>query len=208
MAGAHGLPANPAEVTSNASVRPKPASAPSELVMPATASAASSAAAARATQGFGRRLGVVLQVERNVFRRRGGVGQAGIRVLRHHPRHRDGAFGQFREAGGSMVVDDTIAACWPRNTRRPRSRPSERSTCSVLPRRRATDSEVPEISTASAASAPAARARAIRSASRSSELAVMAGSTIELLAVPVRQLGPTTNEIRTFDPPYRNGLLP
>ncbi len=54
--------------------------------------------------------------------------------------------------------------------------PSDRSTCSVLPRRRCTPSDVPRISTASAASAPAARARAIRSARRSSGSGHFAGS--------------------------------
>ena len=57
----------------------------------------------------------------------------------------------------------------PTKTRRPRSLLSARSRCSVWPRRRATESEVPATSTASAASAPAARARPIRSASRSME---------------------------------------
>ncbi len=50
-------------------------------------------------EGFGCWLGVVHQIERNVFRWRGGVGQPGIWVLRHHTRHRHGTFGQFLEAG-------------------------------------------------------------------------------------------------------------
>ena len=56
---------------------------------------------------------------------------------------------------GSSEVDDTIADRWPTKTRSPRSRPSERSRCSILPCRDATDSEVPFTSTASAASAAA-----------------------------------------------------
>ena len=100
MAGSRRLPAKPAEVTRNASVLPKPASAPSELVMPGTASAASSAAAARATS-----CSVVGSVgstrsSASRLRRRGGVGEARVGILGHHPRHRHGALGQFLEAGG------------------------------------------------------------------------------------------------------------
>ena len=50
-------------------------------------------------QRLGRRLACVFQVQRDGFRRRGGVGQAGVGVLRHHAGHRDRAFGQFLEAG-------------------------------------------------------------------------------------------------------------
>ena len=60
---------------------------------------------------------------------------------------------------GERSLDDTIACCWPMKTRSPRSWLSERSSFSVLPRRRACDSEMPSNSTASAASAPAFLAR-------------------------------------------------
>ena len=41
----------------------------------------------------------IFQVEGDVPRRRGGVGQAGERVLRDDAGHGDGALGQFGEAG-------------------------------------------------------------------------------------------------------------
>ena len=71
---------------------------------------------------------------------------------------------------GERSLEDTIACCRPIKTRSPRSWLSERSSFSVLPSRRACDSEMPSNSTASAASAPAWRARATRSCSRSMSL--------------------------------------
>ena len=71
---------------------------------------------------------------------------------------------------GSTLVEETIAAFLPTKTRRPRSRPSERSSCSVCPSRRSTPALMPETTTASAASAPAPRAALMRSASRSRSL--------------------------------------
>src|SRR4029077_18046087 len=56
--------------------------------------------------------------------------------------------------------------CLPISTLRPRSWVSERSSFSVLPSRRVCESEVPAIAAASAASAPAFFAFAIRSCSR------------------------------------------
>ena len=44
-------------------------------------------------------LGGVVQVERHVLGRRGGLGEAAIRVFGHHLGHRDRALGQRREAG-------------------------------------------------------------------------------------------------------------
>ena len=58
-------------------------------------------------QMFGRRLGRVHQVERDRIRRRGGVGETGIGVLGHHPRHRHGALGQSVKLAGSIVLDET-----------------------------------------------------------------------------------------------------
>ena len=66
-----------------------------------------------------------------------------------------------------LLGGDLAGVCSPdvdcAATRSPRSRPSARSRCSILPWRDATDSDVPFTSTASAASAPAARACRIRS---------------------------------------------
>src|SRR5262249_46290298 len=60
----------------------------------------------------------------------------------------------------------------PTSTRSPRSWLSERSSFSVLPSRRAWESETPSNSTASAASAPAFSARPTRSCSRSIALSM------------------------------------
>ena len=118
-------------------------------------------------QLFGGRFGRVHHIECDRLGRRGGVGEAGIGVLGHHPRHRHGVLGQLLEAGGIHRAGRDHGGPLAQEHPQPRSRPSERSTCSVAPSRRCTESDVPEISTASAASAPAARARAIRSARRS-----------------------------------------
>ena len=67
--------------------------------------------------------------------------------------------------GGERSVVETIACRLPMKTRRPRSRLSARSSFSGLPSRCATLRAAPSTSTASAASAPALRARAIRSSS-------------------------------------------
>ncbi len=162
------VPANPFEATSTISERPQPASAPSELVTPSTARAASSAARARSinTSALG-----------SCASNMSSAGQ--LRAISS-----GSAMPQYGSSGtvlaiatarstsspsalGDRSLDDTIACCRPMKTRRPRSWPSERSSFSVLPRRRPCDSEVPSNSTASAASAPVRRARPIRSCSRS-----------------------------------------
>ena len=68
--------------------------------MPGTASAASSAAAARATSASVVGSLGSSRSSATGFGRRGGVGQAGVGILGHHPRHRHGALGQLLEAGG------------------------------------------------------------------------------------------------------------
>ncbi len=97
------------------------------------------------------------------------------------------------------LLEETIADFCPTNTRSPRSRPSDRSTCSVLPRRRWTESDVPLMNTASAASAPAARAWAMRSCSRSSWIWVMgcirrANRVVTQLSAPA-DIGQSRNPI-------------
>ena len=136
--------------------------------MPGTASAASSAAAARASRASVAGSAGVVQVERHGLRRRGGLGQAGVRVLRHHPGHRHRALGQRGEAGrvDAWWTETMAARC--RGTRAGQGRGLRTARhARSCPAGAATTSEVPATSTASAASAPAARARAIRSARRS-----------------------------------------
>ncbi len=76
-----------------------PASAPSELLMPGTASAAASAAAARATSCSVVGLRRIHEIERKLLRRRGGFSEACVGILGHHPRHRHCPLGQIPEAG-------------------------------------------------------------------------------------------------------------
>ena len=92
-------PANPAEVTSTASVRPYPASRALGVGDAVHRERGFLGGGGAGDQRLGGGFGGVFQVERDVLRRRGSVGQPGERVLRHHAGHGDGAFGQFGEAG-------------------------------------------------------------------------------------------------------------
>ena len=89
-----------------------------------------------------------------------GVGETAIGVFRHRSAPwRRRARPARPASGGEVSVDETIACRLPMNTRSPRSRPSARSSFSSLPSRCATLSAALSTSTASAASAPALRAR-------------------------------------------------
>ena len=78
--------------------RPQPASAPSELVTPLTASAASSAARARSISVSALGLVRIEHVERRpVLRDLAGVGEAANGSSGHRARHRDRALDQFVE---------------------------------------------------------------------------------------------------------------
>ena len=148
--------------------RPQDASAPSLLVMPLTASAVSSAAAARAIS-----CSAVGSVASN--RSSGPASRGGSKASGRPPKGSSGtirAIATARSASmakprGSGSVEETIAWRLPTKTRRPRSKPSARSSCSIRPRRRETDSEAFCTSSASAASAPARFAAATRSERRS-----------------------------------------
>ena len=160
-------PAKPLDETRAISVRPQPAPAPSLLVMPFTAIAASSASAARAS-----RASAVGSVGSSKSSARVGIATASCRPTKGSS-GTTRAMATARSASaakpfGSGSVEATIAWRLPMNTRKPRSRLSERSSFSIAPRRRSTESEVEATSNASAASAPAARAALIRSASASS----------------------------------------
>src|SRR5437660_69392 len=85
---------------------------------------------------------------------------------------------------GERSLEDTIACCLPTRTRSPRSWPSERSSFSVFPSRRACDSEVPSTSTASAASAPAFNALPMTSCNRSISFAVSLSNFWSAIAHP------------------------
>ena len=151
--------------------RLQPASAPSLFVTPFTASAASSAIAARAIRSSA--LG-----SQGSFRSSGAASRGGSKLSGRPPKGSSGttfAIATARSASaakpfGSASVEETIAWRLPTKTRRPRSKPSDRSSCSILPSRRETESEASCTSSASAASAPARFAAATRSERRSSWL--------------------------------------
>src|SRR5437763_2729046 len=178
-------PANPLEAAIATRDRPQPASAPSELVMPPTASAASSAARARSISCS------ALGSTGSIMSR---LGQPGA-ISEGSASPQNGSSGTARAIAtvrstssasifGERSLDDTIACCLPTSTRSPRSWPSERSSFSVLPRRRACDSEVPSTSTASAASAPAFSALPMTSCSRSMSFAVSLSNFWSAIAHP------------------------
>ena len=160
-------PTNPVELASMTSVRLQPAEPPSELVMPATARAESSADAARpisvATSGSS--VSIRSSAAASPLRPVG----SGITEYGSSGTTRAMAIARSAMSANSVgfrPVVETMAERWPINTRRPRSRDSERSRCSMRPSRRCTLRSVPATYMASAASAPAARAAAIRSPSR------------------------------------------
>src|SRR6516225_2381859 len=193
-------PAKPFEAASATLDRPQPASAPSELVIPVTPSAASSAARARSisTSAAGSS-GSSMSSTGRVWAISAGsampqYGSSGTVRAIATARSTSAA-----SASAERSVDDTTACCLPTNTLRPRSWPSERSSFSVLPRRRACDSEVPSNSTASAASAPARRARPIRSCSTSIAVpASLLTSGIASPPFPDRVAGPGQPIARPF----------
>jgi len=100
------------------------ASAPSELVTPLMARAASSASAPAPAATW--------PTPPLCRRGRGRAsygsaippGDAADRILRHRTRHIDGALRKRAQRRGAKSVEETKAWRWPTNTRRPRSRPS------------------------------------------------------------------------------------
>ncbi len=91
-------PAKPLEAASAIRERPQPASAPSELVTPGTASAASSAARARSIRISAAGSSGSSHVERGpVAGDLVGIGDAAIGIFGHRPRHRQRPLDEFRE---------------------------------------------------------------------------------------------------------------
>jgi hypothetical protein len=146
-----------------------PAPAPSLLVTPGTARAASSAASARALSISGASFAPSSRsssggwpcISRSCGARPAHLSSGASRAI---------AIARSTSASSDSLLRsevDTLAERCPTKTRSPSSSLSERSTSSSAPIRTDTDSERSAANTASEASAPAARARSTMSRARS-----------------------------------------